>query len=159
MIEQYAEAQWDMNMSRKRTETDRGNFGSSVRGSYLAVRGMFYRIGGSAGTWWNGMLHSPSTGVSAGATSLAANLFSSSLSNSSVSMYRTSKWRSHSFAQCPVFPQYRQVSGVALAFRAVSMSIGTGLPGDRFEWVNHGGGAAGSGRDIARGRLMDGVRG
>ncbi len=56
MIEQYAEAQWDMNMSRKRTEADRGNFGSSVRGSYLAVRGMFYRIGGSAGTWWNGML-------------------------------------------------------------------------------------------------------
>src|SRR6266511_2392722 len=56
MIEQYAEAQWDMNMSRKRTEADRGNFGSSVRGSYLAVRGMFYRIGGLAGTWWNGML-------------------------------------------------------------------------------------------------------
>src|SRR6266542_783624 len=58
MIEQYAEAQWDMNMSRKRTEADHGNFGSLVRGSYLAVRGMFYRIGGSAGTWWNGMLHS-----------------------------------------------------------------------------------------------------
>src|SRR6266545_4595177 len=59
MIEQYAEAQWDMNMSRKRTEADRGNFGSSVRRSYLAVRGMFYRIGGSAGTWWNGMLQCP----------------------------------------------------------------------------------------------------
>src|SRR6266498_2858211 len=62
MIEQYAEAQWDMNMSRKRTEADRGNFGSSVRGLYLAVRGMFYRIGGSAGTWWNGMLQCPKKG-------------------------------------------------------------------------------------------------
>jgi len=102
---------------------------------------------------------SPSTGVSADATSLAANLFSSSLSNLSVSMYRTSKRRSHSFAQCPVFPQCRQVSGVALAFHAASMSIGTGLPGDGFEWANRGGGAAGTGRDIARGRFMDKVGG
>jgi len=79
--------------------------------------------------------------------------------NLSVSIYRTSKRRSHSFAQCPVFPHGRQVSGVALAFHAVSMSIRTGLPGDGFEWVNHGGGAARTGQDIARGRFMDGVGG
>jgi len=65
----------------------------------------------------------------------------------------------HSFAQCLVFPQRRQVSGVPLAFRAASMSIGTGLPGDGFEWANRGGGAAGTGRDITRGRFMDGVGG
>ena len=58
-----------------------------------------------------------------------------------------------------VFPQRWQVSGVALAFRAVSMSIGTGLPEDGFEWANRGGGAAGLGRDIARGRFMDGIGG
>jgi len=78
---------------------------------------------------------SASSGVSTGATSLGASLFLSSISNSSASMYWTLKQRSQSFAQCPVFLQCRQVSGVALVFRAVSMSIGTGLPGDRLEWA------------------------
>jgi len=72
-------------------------------------------------------------------------------------MYRTSKRRSHSFAQCPVFPQCRQVSGVALVFRATSMSIGTGLRGDGLEWAKHAAGAVGMGRDIAKGRLAVGV--
>jgi len=72
-------------------------------------------------------------------------------------MYRTSKRRSHSFAQCPVFLQCRQVSGVALVFRAASMSIGTGLPGDGLEWAKRAAGAARMGQDIARGQFAVGV--
>jgi len=67
------------------------------------------------------------------------------------------KQRLHSFAQCPVFPQRQQVSGVALVFCAASMSIGTGLPGDRLEWAKHVAGTAGTGWDIARGRFVAGV--
>jgi len=76
---------------------------------------------------------SASSGVSAGATSLAVSLFLSSVSNSSVSMYWTSKQRSQSFAQCPVFLQCWQVLGVALVFHATSMSIRTGLPRNGLE--------------------------
>jgi len=62
---------------------------------------------------------------------------------------------------CPVsgFSATSAGVGSGLAFRAASMSIGTGLPGDGFEWANRGGGAAKTGRDIARGRFMDGVGG
>jgi len=76
---------------------------------------------------------STSSGDSMYATSLVANLFSSSLSNLSVSMCQTLKQRSHSFIQCLVFPQYQHVSGVALVFCATSMSIGMGLSGDELE--------------------------
>jgi len=100
---------------------------------------------------------SASSGVSADTMSLAANLISNCLSTSSVSMYQTSKWRSRDFAQCPVFPQRRQVLGVVLVFRAASMSIGTGLPEDRLEWMKRAAGVAGSGWDIARGRFAPGV--
>jgi len=67
------------------------------------------------------------------ATSLVANLFSSSLSNLSMSMCQTLKQRLHSFIQCLVFPQCQHVSGVALVFCATSMSIGMGLSGDELE--------------------------
>jgi len=61
---------------------------------------------------------SASSRVSTGATSLAASLFSSSISNSSVSMYQTSKQRSQSFAQCPAFPVLAGVrSGLGLLCR------------------------------------------
>src|SRR5438270_891650 len=65
-----------------------------------------------------------------------------------------SKWRSQSFNQCPVFPQRQHVSGAVLFFRAASMSIGTGLPGDGLEWAKRAGGAvrtdrSGIGRQVA----------
>ena len=85
---------------------------------------------------------SASSDVSMGATSLAASLFSSSVSSSSASMYQTSKRRSQSFVQCPVFPQRRQVLGVALAFQVASMSIGMGLPSDGLEWAKRAAGVA-----------------
>jgi len=60
---------------------------------------------------------------------------------------------------CPMsgLLQRRQVSGVALVFRAASMSIGTGLPGDGLEWVKRAAGTAGSGQDIARGQFAVGA--
>jgi len=100
---------------------------------------------------------SASSGVSMDATSLAASLFSSSVSNLSASIYWTSKRRSQSFTQCPVFPQRRQVLEVALAFRVTSMSIRMGLPGDGLECAKRGAGAAGSGQDIPKGWFMAGV--
>jgi len=61
---------------------------------------------------------------------------------------------------CPMsgLLQRRQVSGVALVFRAASISIGTGLPGDGLEWAKRAAGAAGLGQDIARGRFAVGAR-
>jgi len=73
-------------------------------------------------------------------------------------MYQTLKRRLHSFAQCPVFPQRRQVSGVVLVFCAASMSIGTGLPGDGLEWAKRATGVVGLGWDTAKGRFAPGVR-
>jgi len=46
---------------------------------------------------------------------------------------------------------------VALVFHAMSMSIGTGLPGDGLEWVKHRAGAARMGWDIAGGWFRAGV--
>jgi len=39
-----------------------------------------------------------------------------------------------------------------------SMSIGTGLPGDRLEWAKRVAGTAGMGWNIARGRFAAGIR-
>ena len=62
---------------------------------------------------------------------------------------------------CPVSSFSAMSAGVGSGFGLLcpSMSIGMGLPGDGFEWANRGGGAAGMGRDIARGQFMDGVGG
>jgi len=87
-----------------------------------------------------------STSGSVSATSFAARWFSIAVSSSSVLMYRTSKRRWQAFAQCPAAPQRRQVSGAALAFRAASMSMGMGLPGEGLEWANRTGAVAGAGR-------------
>ena len=59
-------------------------------------------------------------------------------------------------AQCQVFLQRRQVSGVTLVFHAVSMSIRTELPGDGLEWVKCRAGGVGMGWNITRGRVHGG---
>jgi hypothetical protein len=85
---------------------------------------------------------------SEGATSKAALQFSMMVSNSSMVMWRTSNRSSQSFAQCPVFPHQRQVSGVDLALQAASMSIGTGLPGVGLLCANWVGGNVSADLDI-----------
>src|SRR6266567_3630230 len=83
-----------------------------------------------------GVDDSNSTGGSAGTASLAANLSSRMVSSSSMPIYRTSNLCRQSFAQCPMAPHRRQASAMALALRAASMSIGTGLPGEGWGCVN-----------------------
>ena len=72
-----------------------------------------------------------SSSVSEDATSSAANRCSRIAPNSSSVRCQTSNRRSQSFAQCPIFPHQRQVSGVCRALRAASISIRTGLLGVR----------------------------
>src|SRR6266567_7480067 len=89
--------------------------------------------------------NSNSTGGSAGTASLAANLSSRMVSSSSVPMYRTSNLCRQSFAQCLMAPHRQQASEMALVLWAASMSMGTGLPGERWECANLADEGAGTG--------------
>src|SRR6266568_6086882 len=92
-----------------------------------------------------GVDDSNSTGGLARTASLAANLSSRMVSSLSVPMYRTSNLCGQSFAQCPMAPHWRQALEMALALRAASMSMGTGLPGEGWECANLAGGGTGAG--------------